>query len=131
MQSIKSRISPYITAAKAVYEIQKRGEPRTGISIKKVRRLPAMSCGYWYATIEGCLFANCSRELERAVKNVFDTFDEETKYRLTLAPKYRKKEWVERAALWREKLQCLPTKQYYLAMSYIIQHYIRCVRNRR
>lgn len=89
-----------------------------------------MSCGYWYSTMEGCLFANRSRELERAVKAVFSTFDEETKHRLTFAPKYRKKEWVERAAFWREKLQCLPSKQYHLAMSYIIQHYIRCVRNR-
>lgn len=130
MLNIKPGISPYIEAAKAIHKIQKRGDPRTGISIKSVRRVPVMSCGYWYATMEGCLFANCSRELERAVKDVFDTFDEETKHRLTFVPKYRKKEWMDRAVLWREKLQCLPPKQYYLAMSYIIQHYIRCVRNK-
>lgn len=131
MQGVKSRIAPYIAAVKAVHEIKKSKDLRTEVSIKSVRRLSQMPIGYWYATMEGCLFSNCSRELERAVKAVFDAFDEETKRSLTFAPKYRKKEWVERANLWREKLQCLPSKQYYLAMSYIIQHYIRCVRNRR
>lgn len=96
--------------------------------LRPVRAVPVYTLSMWGATMEGCLFANQPREIERAVRAVFYSFGEETQHRLTFTPK-EKGEWVQRARFWREKLRCLPKRQYHQAMLCITEWYIHCVKN--
>lgn len=130
MQSLKSLLLPYVKAVKAVHDLRKTGSPTTKICVQSVKTVPVFTMSNWGASIEGCLFANQPRELERAVRAVFYSFDEETQHRLTFTPK-EKGEWVQRASFWREHLCCLPQKQYYQAMSCITGWYIHCVKMRK
>ena len=130
MKKLKNRVAPYIEAIQCIYHLQKQCTLETKIRIEPVRRVPVMHTGGWYYTMEGCLFAKCSDGLKQAVRDVYNTFDEETREKLAVTPK-TPGGWIERADFWRRHLCRLPRKQYYLAMSCIVGWYARCVKRRK
>lgn len=111
MESLGKTVNRCIRAIKA------RSRPASAV--------PVFSVSCWGATLEACLFVNQSEELEKAVRNVFYSFDKGTQHALTFSPKeYR--EWAKRVDFWRVHLRSLPQKQYYQAMSCITNWYTRC-----
>lgn len=67
--------------------------------------------------------------MEDAVKAVFSGFGEETRKKLTYAPKDG--EWVERIRFWQEALRpALPPHVYHKVMSIFLDWAVRCSRAR-
>jgi hypothetical protein len=103
-----------------------RAAKNDSLQVKKIRDIPIVNLGYWGATPEGCLFY---QKKWSPVRDVFDSFDEETQHALTFAPKDG--EWVERIRFWQKELRpVLDSKLYHEAMLKLIRWSIRCQKMR-
>ncbi|MDE6880189.1 MAG: hypothetical protein K2P20_02400 [Oscillospiraceae bacterium] len=96
------------------------------VVIQKYLSVPVCRLSYWGATAEFCLLKG---EAEKAVRAVFDSFDEETQHALTFAPEAG--EWPERLRFWQKALRpALPPKLYHEVMEKFYSWAIRCARAR-
>ena len=116
------------TVVRLVGEI--RGARKAGadaIQIQPVRNIPSYRLSYWGSTMEGCLFYDPKWQ---PLREVFDSFSENTQHALTFSPKDG--EWCDRVRFWQQELRdALEPNLYHEAMRTLLGWYIRCVRARR
>lgn len=111
----------------AVRAARKAGATSAEIKVRPTYTLPVVRLGYWGQTMEGCLFYGPQWQ---AIRDVFNTFDDDTQHALTFTPEDGK--WPDRCRFWQQHLKpALPPEQFHAAMLKLIQWYIRCVRRRR
>lgn len=120
-------VQDYVNALKITKQIREAREAGMTVKVQAVKHVPVIRMGYWFGTMEGCLLKG---ELNKAVKAVFDEFDEETKHALTFTPNVG--EFAERARFWKNALRyALPPDQYSVAMCSFLHWYIHCIKQRR
>lgn len=122
LQDIKTAVNVFGEVRKA------RKNGASAVKVKPVYTVPVLHLSYWGSTMEGCLFYG---QKWKPLRDVFDSFDEETQHVLTFAPK-EQREWVDRAKFWEEALRpALEPMLYHEAMIIIDHWYIHCMRMRR
>jgi len=116
------------TAVRLTGEVRKaRKAGASGVQLRPVYSVPVLKFSYWGGTMEGCLF--CGRKWQ-AIRDVFDTFTEETQHALTFSPKDG--EWVDRVRFWQRELRpALEPELYHEAILTLVQWCIRCGKMRR
>lgn len=123
MRNIVRDIKTTASLFHLVHQATKRG---VDIQVKTVRSIPVINFGYWGWTMEASLFYE---KKWKPLRDVFDTFDEETQHALTFAPKDG--EWPDRVRFWQKKLRpVLEPKLYHEAMLKLIQWGICCLKKR-
>ena len=113
------------TAVKLTGEIRKaRKNGASGVHVKPVYTVPVVRLGYWGFTMEGCLFYGPKWQ---PLRDVFDSFPEETQHALCFAPNAG--EWGDRVRFWQRELRStLEPDLYHEMISTLIQWGIRCRR---
>lgn len=125
-QGILKNVRDSIIASKQVKEMIAEG---SAAKIAAVKVIPVLKTGYWGWTMESSVLGNVSAELNRSVRAVFCTFDEEVQKALTFTPCAGG--WVNRAKLWKSALKpVLSPAQYRTVMSLFLRWYIHCVGKR-
>ena len=119
------------TAVKLTGEVRKARKARKagadGLQVRRVWSVPVIRCSYWGSTMEGCLFYE---KKWKPLRDVFDSFPQETQHALTFTPKDG--EWADRARFWQYQLRtAMEPKLYQEAMGILLRWYIHCVRMRR
>lgn len=114
-----------IAAAGQVFgEIRKaRKSGASSVSVKTQPKwtVPFVELPLWGFTWEACIFYG---KVGASVRDLFDTFDEQTQRRFTFAPKDG--EFVDRVLFWKEQLRpVLPLELYHEAMLALIRDSIR------
>ncbi len=121
------------TAASIFGEVRKaRKNGASAVQIKPVYAMPRVTFKPAYMnTIEGCQTWKLGRDVDRAVREVFESFPCEVQRRLEFAPE-KSGEWVERARFWQQHLKpALPPKMYHAVMRLFISWYAHCLRERK
>lgn len=104
-----------------------RNQRRSGIEpeLRLCVKIPIIgTTGSIYDTVEGCVLANCGREIDAAARKAFKDFPQEQKRRFVFVP--QNGEFPERAKYWREALiPYLPEKSIHRAIGAILSKYIK------
>ena len=111
------------TAANVFGEVRKaRKAGASGVQVKPVYTVPAVHFGYWGFTMEGCLFDGPKWQ---PLRDVFNSFPEETQHALTFAP--GDGEWGDRVRFWKEALRdTLEPDLYHEMILTLVRWGIRC-----
>lgn len=118
MQDIKQSVRVFKT-------IRKQRRSGTEPELRFCVKIPVIrTTGSTYDTVEGCVLANCGREIETAARKAFNGFPDEKKRRFLSSP--CNGEFKERATYWKESLSLyLPEKLTHRAIVAILRQYIR------
>lgn len=104
-----------------------RNQRRSGIEpeLRLCVKIPIIgTTGSIYDTIEGCVLANCGKEIDAAAEKAFEDFSEEQKdWFIRSMPDG---EFIERAEAWKEALALyLPGTLVHRAIGAILRQYIK------
>lgn len=105
--------------------IRKQRRSGTEPELKPCVTIPAIwATGGIYDTVEGCVLANCGREIDAAARKAFNGFPDEQKRRFLFSP--CNGEFTERATYWKESLSLyLSEKLIHRAIGAILRQYIK------
>lgn len=86
--------------------------------------------GHWFVGTPEAHILSRHQEIYNAVRDVFQTLDNDTQYSYLFTPKDGG--WADRIRFWQDLLRpALDPKQYYEAMAVILPWAIRCLKRRK
>ncbi len=118
-------------AADVFCEVRKaRKAGAEAVKIKPAFTVPCATFTPAYLnTIEGCQTRKLGREIDQAVKEVFDCLPYETRRQIE---RDDMGSWADRARFWQRQLKpALPPKEYHAVMTLFIGWYAHCLRMRK
>lgn len=122
---MNSFISDIRTAAGIFKDIRQERKSGKEVVFQKRIVLPCISGGGvgFYNTVEGCVLANCGKDVNDIARTAFDRLPYEEQHRLS--HRIEDGTFIERAIFWKELLRPLMTPaQYRRALIGILQWYI-------